>query len=473
MIRYLYQLNYPTMIRFQILALFLLTILITQCTPVDIDENMMTLDRLDPEIEQMLQEVSADTIEKNIRKLAGFGTRHTLSETESDTFGIGAARRWMKEKFEYYSRASNGRLEVEFHRFMQEPGRRITEEVEIVNVVATLPGTDPNDDRIFVVSGHYDSRVSDVMDAESIAPGANDDASGTVAVMELARVMSKYEFPATLVFMGVAAEEQGLFGATGWAEKAADEGKNIAGMITNDIIGNHAAEDGQLSDPHKVRLFAEGIPPRRELDTETLRFIQTGGENDMPTRQLARTIKEVTESYLPEMDVWLIYRLDRYLRGGDHTPFLRQGYPAVRMSEPHEEFKHQHQDIRVVDGVQFGDMPEFVDYPYVARVTKVNLSSLANLARSPMPPKNVGMNVSRLENDTRLRWEPSASANLGGYEVLWRETSSPVWQHKEFVGTDTHYTAKLISKDNWLFGVRSVSKDGHIGVPVYPMPFRD
>jgi len=451
----------------------LFTLILFSCTPVEVKEKKLALEKLDPGIQEMLQAVSADTIEKNIRKLASFGTRHTLSETESDTFGIGAARRWMKQELEKYSELSGGRLQVEFHSFMQEPGGRITGEVEIVNVVATLPGTDPGDDRIFVVSGHYDSRVSDVMDAESVAPGANDDASGTVAAMELARVMSNYEFPATLVFMGVAAEEQGLIGAAGWAADAAAEGKNIAGMITNDIIGNHAAEEGKLSDPFKVRLFAEGIPPQREPGTTILRYLRTGGENDMPPRQFARTIKEVAESYLPEMDVWLIYRLDRYLRGGDHTPFLRNGYPAVRMSEPHEEFKHQHQDIRVEEGVQYGDLPEFVDYPYVARVTRVNLAALANLARAPQPPRNVGMNVSRLENDTRLRWEASSSENIGGYEVLWRETSSPVWQHRVFVGTDTHYTAELVSKDNWIFGVRSISKDGHAGIPVYPMPFRD
>ncbi len=459
--------------RFLSTYIALFALILSSCTPVEVKEKKLALEKLDPDIQEMLQAVSVDTIEKNIRKLASFGTRHTLSETESDTFGIGAARRWMKQEYEKYSEASGGRLQVEFHRFMQEPGRRMPEEVEIVNVVATLPGTDPNDDRIFVVSGHYDSRVSDVMDAESIAPGANDDASGTVAAMELARVMSNYDFPATLVFMGVAAEEQGLIGAAGWARDAAAEGKNIAGMITNDIIGNHAAEDGRLSDPFKVRLFAEGIPAQRELNNETLRFLRTGGENDMPPRQFARTIKEVAESYLPDMNVWLIYRLDRYLRGGDHTPFLRNGYAAVRMSEPHEEFKHQHQDIRVEDGVQYGDLAEFVDYPYVARVTKVNLAALANLARAPKPPRNVGMNVSRLENDTRLRWENSPSQNLGGYEVLWRETSSPVWQHKAFVGTDTHYIAELVSKDNWIFGVRSVSKDGHAGIPVYPMPFRD
>lgn len=451
-----------------------IVLLLTACTSSETEPERIQLDRLDSEISDMLNQVSSDTVAKNIITLAEFGTRHTLSETESDTFGIGAARRWIKSEMERYSRESDNRLDVEFHRFEQEPTRRITDPVEIVNIVATLPGTDPDDDRIFVVSGHYDSRASNVMDAESLAPGANDDASGTAAVMEMARVMSHYEFPATLVFMAVAGEEQGLFGANKWAEEAAEQGKNIAGMITNDIIGNHEAEGGDLSDPNVVRLFAQGVSPSRELDMETIRYLQTGGESDMPTRQLARTIKEVSESYNPEMDVRLIYRLDRYLRGGDHRTFLEQGYPAVRFSEPHEEFAHQHQDIREEDGVQYGDLPEFVDFSYVARVTRVNLSALANLARSPKPPVNVGMNISQLENDTQLRWEGSDSDHLGGYEILWRETTSPVWQHKEFVDAETHhFKAKHVSKDNWIFGVRSVSEDGHVGIPVYPMPYRE
>jgi len=456
----------------QAILLILFFFVLNNCnTPLQEPEKLR-LDTLDPEITEMLQQVSADTIEKNIRALADFGTRHTLSETESNEFGIGASRRWIKAELERYSEETGGRLEVEFHSFIQEPVNRIPEPVEIVNVVATLPGSDPNDDRIFVVSGHYDSRATDIMDAESEAPGANDDASGTVAVMEMARVMSVYEFPATLVFMAVAGEEQGLLGARRWAEEANEQGLNIAGMITNDIIGNHAAEDGALMDPNKVRLFAQGIPVTQEPDQELLRYIQTGGENDLPTRQLARTIKEVAESYLPNMDVWMIYRADRYLRGGDHLPFLNLGYPAVRFSEPHEEFKHQHQDIRVEDGVQYGDLAEFVDYPYVARVTQVNLAALANLARAPQQPLNVGMNISRLENDTRLRWEPSPSAHTTGYEVVWRETTSPVWEHKAFT-EGTSYTAKLLSKDNYLFGVRAVSEGGHISSVVYPFPFRD
>jgi len=454
------------------ISLLLLYFLITACEPVPPQDAKLTLNTLDPDITGMLDVVSADTLEANTYRLVEFGTRHTMSETESDEFGIGAARRWIKAEMERYSEESGGRLEVEFHSYVQEPVGRITEPVEIVNVVATLPGTDPDDDRIFVVSGHYDSRATDVMDAESDAPGANDDASGTVTVMEMARIMSHYEFPATLVFMAVAGEEQGLFGARRWAEEAKEQGLNIAGMITNDIIGNHAAEDGALMDPNRVRLFARGIPPSRELDPEIVRHIQTGGENDLPTRQLARTIKEVAESYIPMMDVWMIYRADRYLRGGDHLPFLDMGYPAVRFSEPHEEFKHQHQDVRVENGVQFGDLPEFVDYEYVARVTQVNMAALANLARAPQQPRNVGMNIARLENDTRLRWEPSPSAHVAGYEVLWRNTTSPVWEYKAFT-TDTSYTAELLSKDNYLFGVRAVSEGGHVSSAVYPLPFRE
>ncbi len=452
--------------------LLLFPLLFVQCQPPETQPDRMTIEQLDSDIQQMVFDVSADTLEKNVYRLADFGTRHTLSETESDTFGIGASWRWIRDEFERYSEESGGRLQVELDRFIQEPMGRIPEPVEIVNVVATLPGADPDDDRIFVVSGHYDSRASNVMDGESLAPGANDDASGTVAVMEMARVMSAYEFPATIVFMAVSGEEQGLLGARHWAERAAEEGKNIAGMITNDIIGNHAADDGALTDPNKVRLFAEGVPAVSELEPEIRRYLQTGGENDMPTRQFARTVKEVAESYLPDMDVWLIYRRDRYLRGGDHIPFLEQGYPALRFSEPHEEFRHQHQDIREEDGVQYGDLPEFVDYDYLGRVTRVNLAALANLASSPRSPENVGMNISRLENDTRLRWDPSPSAHVAGYEVLWRETASPVWQHREFV-EGTEFTAELVSKDNWIFGVRAVSEGGHVGIPVYPMPFRE
>jgi Zn-dependent M28 family amino/carboxypeptidase len=443
------------------------------CTYIETDPGQIKLGELDPEILEMMQAVSADSLQLKIETLVNFGTRHTMSETESDTFGIGAARRWIKRELDRYSMQSGSRLTVEYYKFLQESTLRIPNTVNIVNIVATLPGTDPADDRVFVVSGHYDSRASNRMDSESLAPGANDDASGTAAVMELARVMSIYSFPATLVFMAVAGEEQGLLGARRWATDATSGSKHIAGMITNDIIGNPESENGTLSAPNLVRLFARGVPADGVLGLETVRYLQIGGESDMPTRQLARTIKEVSESYSESMEVKLIYRTDRYMRGGDHQAFLEQGVPAVRFSELYETYNHQHQDVRETDGVRYGDRAEYIDYDYLKRVTDINLSALANLARSPKPPANVGINVTELENDTRLRWSDSESDNLAGYEVLWRETTSPVWQHKEFVGANTHFTLENVSKDNWLFGVRSVSVGGHVGVPVFPMPFRE
>ncbi|HYP29092.1 MAG TPA: M28 family metallopeptidase [Blastocatellia bacterium] len=430
------------------------------------------VERTNPLIQKIVREISAANIETLIRKLAGFHTRHTLSETESDTRGIGAARRWIKAELERYSRESGGRLKVEFDEFTQQPVARIPRPVQIVNVVATLPGRQPESrDRIYVVSGHYDSRVTDPLDATSAAPGANDDASGTAAVMEMARVMSKYEFDATLVFMAVAAEEQGLNGSTHWAEMAKQKNLNIAGMITNDIIGSSRADDGRVDDS-QVRLFAEGVPPAREVSNELRSFLQTGGENDSPARLLARRIKEIGEKYVPGFKVNIIYRRDRYLRGGDHSPFLDRGYAAVRMTEPNEDFRHQHQDIRKENGVQYGDLPEFVDFNYVAQVTRVNASALAGLALAPAAPSNVEVETVRLENDTTLRWEGNKEPDLAGYRIVWRETTSPVWQHARDAGNVTRYTVKGVSKDNYLFGVQAVDKDGNVSVATYPRPYR-
>lgn len=432
----------------------------------------VSLDVLDEEITQMLSEVSAENLYHIIETLVSFHTRHTMSVADDPELGIGAARQWIKEELLRYSEATGGRLLVTFDGYLQEVTNRISEPTEIVNVVATLPGTNPNDDRIFVVSGHYDSRVTDVMDATSYSPGANDDASGTAAVMEMARIMSQYEFEATLVFMAVSGEEQGLFGARHFAENARANGKNIAGMFTNDIIGSPIADNGRRMD-HTVRLFAQGLPARRELSNEILAYIRTGGENDLPTRQLARSIKETAESYLPEMDVWMIYRTDRYLRGGDHIPFLDLGYPAVRFSEPNENFRHQHQDVREENGVFYGDEIDFIDADYIARVTQVNMAAMANLARAPQSPKSVGMDISQLTNSTTLVWEmPDVTDNLAGFEIVWRETTSPVWQWKHFAGKVSEYTIPDFNKDNYLFGVRSVSLGGHTSPAVYPMPVR-
>jgi hypothetical protein len=428
--------------------------------------------RPNQQIQAMVREISAANIEAIIRKLAGFHTRHTLSETKSETRGIGAARRWIKSELERYSRESGGRLKVEFDQFTQQPTNRIPRPVEIVNVVATLEGTQPESkDRIYVVSGHYDSRATDPLDATSAAPGANDDASGTAAVMEMARVMSKFSFDATLVFMAVAAEEQGLNGSTHWAETAKQKGLNVAGMITNDIIGSSRAEDGRVDNTH-VRLFAEGVPPAREVSADLRTLLQTGGENDSPARQLARHIKEAGERYVPGMKVTIIYRRDRYLRGGDHSPFLDRGYAAVRMTEPNEDFRHQHQNVRVENGVQFGDLPEFVDFKYVAQVARVNAAALATLALAPAAPANVQVETARLENDTTLRWDANKEPDIAGYQIVWRETTSPLWQHKVFAGNVTRYTVKGVSKDNYLFGVQAVDKAGNVSVAVYPRPFR-
>lgn len=431
-------------------------------------------EKLNPQIQKILREISAANIEATIRKLVSFHTRHSLSETESDSRGIGAARRWIKSEFDRYSRESGGKLQVEFDQFVQQPVARIPKPTEIVNVVATLPGKQAESkDRIYVVSGHYDSCVcnADMLDATSYAPGANDDASGTAAVMEMARVMSKYEFDATLVFMTVAAEEQGLLGATHWAEMAKQKNLNIAGMITNDIIGSSRAEDGSIDDK-SVRLFAEGITPAKEMSEQLRTLLQTGGENDGPTRQLARYVKEAAEKYLPGFTVRVIYRKDRYLRGGDHSPFLERGFPALRMTEPNEDFKHQHQLVRKENGVQFGDLPEYDDFNYIAQVARVNAAALASLALGPAAPSKVEVETLELENDTTLRWEANKEPDIAGYQIVWRETTAAFWQRREFVGNLTRYTVKGVSKDNYLFGLQAVDKDGNPSVAVYPRPFR-
>lgn len=427
-----------------------------------------------PTLQHIVREISAKNIEATIRKLVSFHTRHTLSDTESNERGIGAARRWIKSEFERYRQASGGRLQVAFDEFVQPAGVRLPTDARIVNVVATLPGTQPQSkDRIYVVSGHYDSRASNPMDATSAAPGANDDASGTAAVMEMARVMSQYQFDATLVFMTVAAEEQGLYGAAHWAEVAKQEKKNIAGMFTNDIIGSSKSATGRI-DRTTVRLFAEGIslPSLQEASPEMRTLVQTGGENDTPTRQLARFIKEIGERYVTGMTVKVIYRRDRYLRGGDHLPFLDRGFPAVRFTEPSENYDHQHQDIRVEKGVQFGDLPEFVDFEYVAQVARINAVSLASLALAPAAPANVELETVQLENDSTLRWEASPEPDVAGYRIVYRETTAPFWQQSIDTGNVTRFTVKGISKDDYLFGVQAVDKDGNVSVASYPKPYR-
>jgi hypothetical protein len=434
------------------------------------DEAVQTAQSKNSDIHNILEEISPDSIKANIIKLAGFHTRHTMSDTVSDSIGIGAARRWIYSKFKEYSQRTNGRLMVSYDRYLQEPSRRISRPTEIVNVVAVLPGTQLEaKDRMYVVSGHYDSRVSDVMNDTSFAPGANDDASGTAAVMELARVMSKYQFDATIVFMAVAGEEQGLLGATHYATQAREKNLNIEAMFTNDIIGNSRAEDGTVHD-NVVRVFAEGIPPEEELSRYHRMMLVTGGENDTPARQLGRFIHDVAKEYMPDFKVNVIYRKDRYLRGGDHSAFLEQGYAAVRFSEPNEVYQQQHQDVRVEGGIQYGDLVKFVDFNYVAKVTRLNAASLATLANAPCQPQDVGVEVEKLENNTTLRWKSSSEPDLKGYEIVWRNTHQPFWEYSKFVGDTTRFTIEGVSKDNYLFGVRSVDKMGNKSPAVYPLP---
>ena len=362
------------------------------------------------DVRVMLRTISATRIEATVRKLAGFGTRHTLSTTASDERGIGAARRWIKAQLDACADQANGRLQVALDSFTAPPGKRIAQPTELVNVVATLPGDQAESaDRIYVVSGHYDSMPSNVLDPASDAPGADDDASGTAAVIELACAMSKLHFDATLVFMTVAGEEQGLVGSTHVADEARKAGKNIAGMFTNDIIGSSHAEDGRVDRGH-VRLFAEGVPDTKEMSDEQRVLVRTGGENDTPTRELARFIKEHAEHDVTGMKVDLIWRRDRYLRGGDHYSFNQQGFSAVRLTEFREDFHHQHQNVRNENGIEYGDLLKFVDYDYVAHVARLNAATLASLAAAPAPPANVHLLTKDLDNDSTLTWDASSGA---------------------------------------------------------------
>jgi hypothetical protein len=422
-----------------------------------------------PQVASIVSAISPARIEARIRKLAAFGTRNSFSDVKSETRGIGAARRWIKSELDACARDSGGRLEVAFDEHFVESGSRIPRPVNFVNVVATLRGEQPESrERIYVISGHYDSMPTDPTDGESDAPGANDDASGTVVSMELGCVMSKHKFDATLVFMAVSGEEQDLYGSTGWAKAAKAKGLDIAGMITNDIIGNSHAPDGKV-ERGRVRLFAEGVPPEKENSESLLRLIRAGGENDLPTRQLARYVKEAAERHVRGMTVDLVWRRDRYLRGGDHFAFLEQGYPAVRFTEPSENWNHQHQNVRVENGVQYGDLPEFVDFAYVADVARVNAAALASLALAPSAPAEVEIEALRLEAATTLRWKPNPEPDIAGYRIVWRETTAPLWQHARDVGNVTRETLP-VSKDDYVFGVQAYDRDGNLSVATYPRP---
>jgi len=422
----------------------------------------------DRPIVQIVREIDARNIEKTIHKLVSFGTRNTLSEQDNPTRGIGAARDWLYGEFQKAAAASEGRMTVEKQTFEQPKGTRVPQPTMLTNVVATLKGTQTESaGRVYVVSGHYDSMCNSATDAKCDAPGANDDASGTAAVLEMARVMAKYKFDATIVFMTVPGEEQGLLGATHFAEEAKKASMDIEGMFTNDIIGSSLGANG-VRDPHTVRVFSEGVPSNETTQEATTRR-SVGGENDSQSRQLARFIKEVSELYVPTMKVWMIYRRDRYGRGGDHQPFLERGFAAVRFTEPNENYQHQHQNVRVQDGVQYGDLPEFDDFNYIADVARVNAAALAALASAPARPKTVTFPTS-LSADTPIRWEANKETDLEGYEIVWRDTTEPTWTHSQAVGNVLTFTMKGMSKDNYFFGVRAVDKDGNRSPVTYPRP---
>jgi Zn-dependent M28 family amino/carboxypeptidase len=423
-----------------------------------------------PRIHEIVGQVSAERLEADVRRLVAFGTRHTLSDTLSDTRGIGAARRWIFAEFERISRECGGCLEV---RYVSDvvpggPEGRIPMDTRVVNVVAIQRGaTDPG--RYVVIQGHYDSRVSGVMDATSDAPGANDNASGTAAALEAARVLSKQRFDGTLVYAALAGEEQGLFGGRILAAHARAEGWRVSGVLNNDIIGNSRGIGGHAGNT-TMRVFAPGISvdaPAAELR----RLLYSGGELDVPTRQLARYIHRTAEQYLPTLEVQMIYRLDRFGRGSDHTPFFEAGFPAVRLSETYEDYTRQHQDLRVEDGIHYGDVPDAMDFPYLAKITALNLASAAGLAGAPAAPENVTIRGAVTANTT-LRWDAVAAPDLAGYRVYWRDATAPTWQHSRWVGNVTEATLENVIIDNWFFGVAAVDREGNESLVVFPAPGR-
>jgi hypothetical protein len=420
----------------------------------------------DPIIAAYIQEISPDTLSNYVNKLVSFGTRSTLSTTNDPNFGIGAARKWVLGKFNEFAQKSGGRMTAYLDKWILEAdGRRIDAKVEMENVMAVLKGTDPNDNRIFMVSGHIDSRVTDVMNRKDDAPGANDDGSGTVAVIELARILSKSNFPATIIFTVFSGEEQGLLGAQYLSKKAKAENWNLVALLNNDIMGSNNSNETNIIDNTRVRVFSEGIPAF-ETDKKVGAIRQFGYEADGSARQLARYVKETGERYVDNLEVVLIYRNDRFLRGGDHTPFINEGFSAVRLSEMNENFLHQHQDLKIENGVEYGDLAKFMDFEYLRKNVAVNLASLANLANAPSSPEDVLIDVQGLGNATNLHWSAPKQGKVAGYYVLLRETHQSFWQKKFF--TENLELKLPYSKDNYIFAVQAVGPQGHESLPILP-----
>ena len=425
-----------------------------------------TIVKRDTEISQYVSLINSDSLKAHVEKLVTFGTRQTMSSTTDSKKGIGAARNWVLSQFRNDAKNSGGRMVVELqNEDIQPDGKRINQVINLGNATAVLKGTDPKDNRIFIISGHLDSRVTDILNMKDDAPGANDDASGVAAVLECARILSKSNFPATVIFVAVSGEEQGLFGSTMLAKRALNEKWNVVAMLNNDMIGNNEAADTHNISNMKLRVFSEGLP-YADLDKKA-KFIRAYGlENDGEARQLARYSKEIGERYVDNLEVKLIYRNDRFLRGGDHTPFVEAGFPAVRFTDMNENFNHQHQDLRTENKMEYGDLVKFMDFEYLRKNTAVNLAVLANLSKAPSKPENVKMDVKELTNFTSLSWEKPLYGKVSGYYILLRETDQAMWQRKIFT-TETSYKLPY-SKDNYFFAVQSVSENGNESLPIVP-----
>jgi hypothetical protein len=422
--------------------------------------------QVDLRIYDIIESVSADEIEADIRRLAGFGTRNTFSDTISNTRGIGAARRFIKADFEKISNECNDCLDVFYQKdfVTKEGNNRVPKDAWVVNVVAVQKGTKyPN--RYIIMSGDIDSRASNTMDFTTDAPGANDNASGMAGVMEAARVLSKYDFENSIVYLGLSGEEQGLFGGQGFAKMAKDEGWDIIGVLNNDMIGNIKGVDGVI-DNRSFRIFSEPVPPT-ETENERRMRRYYGGEVDGISRQLARYVHHTTETYMPEMNPMMIYRLDRFGRGGHHRPFNDLGFAGIRIMEAHENYNQQHQDIRKEDGIEYGDVVEHVNFDYAAKLTAVNAINMASLAWAPPAPKEVAIG-GIVEPSAKLKWKKVPGDNVAGYKVYWRDTTAPQWQHSRFVGDVDNFTLDGIVIDNFYFGVSAVGKNGNESVVVFP-----
>ncbi len=424
------------------------------------------MSQTDQRLYDIIDAVSADRIENDIRTLANFGTRNTFSDTVSETRGIGAARRWIKKEFDNISTNCDNCLNVFYQKdfVTKEGNRRVPKDAWVVNVIAVQKGTKyPN--RYIIMSGDIDSRASDTMDYTTDAPGANDNASGMAGTIEAARVLSKYKFENSIIYVGLSGEEQGLFGGQGLAKYAKEKGWDIIGVLNNDMIGNIEGVDGVI-DNRSFRIFSEPVPANEtERQRRSRRFY--GGEVDGISRQLARYVHKQVKTYMPEMNPMMIYRLDRFGRGGHHRPFNDLGFAGIRIMEAHENYNRQHQDIREENGIKYGDVIEGVNFPYAKKLTAVNAINLASLAWSPLPPKEVQIG-GIVQPSAKFRWKKSDDDNVIGYKIYWRDTTAPQWQHSRFVGDVTEYTLKGIVIDNYYFGIATVSKNGHESLIVFP-----